>query len=73
MMPARHFEALPNSAKDIPTALSKGQHPLLPQVTGQPAGSRACMMTAAWPVLPARPRVWQLGGVCLPGCPGGSC
>jgi hypothetical protein len=31
MMPARHFEALPNSAKDIPIALSngKGQHPLL--------------------------------------------
>jgi hypothetical protein len=25
---------------------------------------------AAWPVLLARPRVW---GVCLPGCPGGTC
>jgi hypothetical protein len=35
--------------------------------------ARACMMTAAWSVLPARPRVWQLGAVCLPGVPAGSC
>src|ERR1700730_17670409 len=56
-----------------------GESPRLAVIPGeQPrGGSRRARAgvhkTVAWPVLPARPRVWQLGAVCLPGCPGGSC